>query len=158
MRRKWTAEQKAKACAEILAAVAGGKSLRSACASGDDWTPTREGFEQWCDSDADLNSQYARARDARAELIFEECLTIADSQESDVYADADGNEQTNHDVIARAKLRIDTRKWMIGKMQPKKYGDKLEVDNTSSDGSMAFPKIERIIIAAENGKPANKDG
>ena len=136
MKRTWTPAQKAKACTQVIDLVSNGMSLRAACACGDDWTPSEALFRQWCDSDADLSSQYTRARDARSDLIFEQCLTIADSQEGDVYKDCDGIEQTNHDIIARAKLRIDTRKWMLGKMQPKKYGDKIEVDNTSSDGSM----------------------
>ena len=34
------------------------------------------------------------------------------------------------EVTNRSKLRIETRKWVLGKMNPKKYGDssRLEVD------------------------------
>lgn len=125
----WTPEQKARACEEILAQVRKGKSLSAVCApSRDDWIPPRQTFEDWCEADPQLSGEYARAREQRAEVIFEECLAIADSQEGDVIVADDGTEQVNHDAIARAKLRIDTRKWMLGKMQPKVYGDKLELD------------------------------
>lgn len=77
------------------------------------------------------NERYAYASARRADSIFEEMLDIADDQENDVYIDKDGNEQTNHNVINRSKVRLDTRKWMLSKMQPKKYGDKLDL---TSDG------------------------
>lgn len=144
MTRSWTPEEKAKACAEILVRVTGGKSLLSACANGDDWTPTESTFRDWCNADSVLAANYTSAREARSERIFEECLTIADSQEADVYLDAEGSEQTNHDVIARAKLRIDTRKWMLGKMQPKVYGDKLAIG-----GADDLPPVKHEISAAD---------
>jgi hypothetical protein len=126
MSRTWTPEEKARACAEILAQVEKGRSLRSICDNGDDWMPARKTFEGWCDQDEELSAQYARARETRSDAIFEECLVIADSQEGDLI-EVDGQASVNHDFIARAKLRIDTRKWMLGKMNPKKYGDKLDL-------------------------------
>lgn len=161
MAREWTEDQKAQACAEILAQVRSGLSLRESCRNGGDWTPAESTFRDWVDADEDLAAQYARAREARAEVIFEQCLAIADSQEGDIIPSPDGGEQINHDVINRARLRIDTRRWMLGKMQPKKYGDKVQVDNTSSDGSMtpkdATPALDRLTdrinaIAERSGK------
>lgn len=72
--------------------------------------------------------QYARAREAQADKLAEDILAIADDGMSDVYLDADGNERTNQEVIARSRLRVDARKWLAGKMAPKKYGDKLDID------------------------------
>jgi hypothetical protein len=37
----------------------------------------------------------------------------------------DGIERTNHEVVARARLRVDTRKWAMSKLAPKKYGDRI---------------------------------
>lgn len=34
--------------------------------------------------------------------------------------------------VARAKLRIDTRKWVLARMNPKKYSDKGQDDNTDN--------------------------
>lgn len=127
MSRDWTPEEKAVACDEILAKIRGGSSLLAACKNGDDWIPSESTFRRWCDDDTDLAAKYARAREDRADLIFEQCLDIADKQCADVYV-VDGVDVIDHNVIARAKLQIDTRKWMLGKMSPKKYGDKLEVD------------------------------
>lgn len=124
MAREWTPEQKAKACEEILAAVRGGSSLLAACKNGDDWTPTESTFRDWCKADPDLAANYASAREDRAEVIFEECLDIADQYEQAVEKLEGGTDHIN-----RARLRIDTRKWMLGKMSPRKYGDKLDLNH-----------------------------
>jgi hypothetical protein len=128
MGETFTPEQKVAACEEILAKVKAGSSLIAACRGGDDWTPSETTFRRWCDGDEELAAKYARAREDRAEAIFEECMTIADSQEGDVVM-VDGHATPNHDMIARAKLRIDTRRWMLGKMQPKKYGEKIDLNH-----------------------------
>jgi len=70
--------------------------------------------------------QYASAHIARADTFADEILQIADDGSNDTYQTDDG-EVTNHDVIARSRLRVDARKWLASKMAPKKYGDKLDV-------------------------------
>ena len=149
MSKDWTIEQKAKACAEILAQIAKGSSLRAVCEKGDDWIPPESTFRLWCDADNDLAAQYTRAREDRADLIFEECLEIADKQGADVVI-ADGMETVNHNVIARAKLQIDTRKWMLGKMQPKKYGEKLELSGNAESPLKVVTEIRRVIVRPNN--------
>jgi len=42
--------------------------------------------------------------------------------------------------------------------RPEEWRDKRDLDHTSSDGSMSFPKIERIIIGASDGKPTDQNG
>jgi uncharacterized iron-regulated protein len=61
--------------------------------------------------------------------MLEEIIDIADDNSQDMTTDKDGNEVVNHDVIARARLRVDARKWAMSKLAPKKYGDKLDVNH-----------------------------
>jgi hypothetical protein len=129
---KWTPEIEA----EALEHIANGKSVRAAL-QGDNM-PSWDTFRKHLIADADFAARYARAREAQADKLFDECLTIADSQADDVQI-VDGVEQVNHDVIARAKLRIDTRKWMAGKLRPKVYGDKLAIG-----GADDLPPISTI--------------
>lgn len=129
---KWTDEQKAKACEEILARVRGGLSLRAVCESGDDWMPSEATFRLWCVNNADLSAQYASAREDRADVIFEEMIDIADNANNDWMerqSEKSAGWVLNGDHVQRSRLMIDTRKWMLGKMQPKKYGDKLDVNH-----------------------------
>lgn len=68
----------------------------------------------------------------RADLMFEETIAIADENEGDdlVIVRKDGTEvkKVNRDVIERARLRVDTRKWALARMNPKKYGDRAAID------------------------------
>ena len=70
-------------------------------------------------------------------VIFEDILVIADKQDKDVSINEEGFEVVNHNVHARSKIMIDARKWMLGKMNPKKYGDKIETTGTQ-DVTISF--------------------
>lgn len=75
------------------------------------------------------NVRYARARDIYADVVAEEMLDIADSSNADVVGtDKFGNPIVDGEAIQRSKLKVDTRKWLLSKLRPKKYGDRLEVD------------------------------
>jgi len=118
-----------------------GLSLRKAC---ERVKMGRDVFDSICDEDEKYKNQYARAREKRADMIFEEILQIADSQGDDMGINPiTGEEQINHNVIQRNKLQIDARKWMLGKMQPKKYGDKLDV---TTDGDKLQNTQSNIIV------------
>ena len=72
--------------------------------------------------------QYARAREAYADKLAAETLEIADDSSEDLRTDPKtGAELTDHEVVARSRLRVDTRKWLASKLAPKKYGDKVAV-------------------------------
>jgi len=92
--------------------------------------------------------EYVRARDNRQEFIFEEMMNIADCEDDDIVIDDKGTPRVNNDVINRDRLRIETRKWMLGKMNPKKYGDKLDV---TTDGDKLAPVT--IINLGSGVKP-----
>jgi hypothetical protein len=89
--------------------------------------PSSKTFFEWIDKDEEKIKRYARACEERADAIFEDMIEIADNQEGDVLQVGD-KEIVNHNQINRAKLRVDTRKWILSKMNPKKYGDKLELE------------------------------
>lgn len=89
-------------------------------------------FYDWLDADDEKIKRYARACEERADNIFEEVLEIADDSSGDVRTDIDGNESFNQEFAARSRIKIDARKWMLGKMNPKKYGDKLDIETKSS--------------------------
>lgn len=89
--------------------------------------PSSKTFYEWLDSDEEKRKRYARACEARADVIFDEIIDISDKQSSDVVGeDQFGNPIVNHNIIQRNRLQVDTRKWMLGKLNPKKYGDKIE--------------------------------
>lgn len=116
---------------------------------------------KWLSEKKEFSEKYARARESQADVLFDEILAIADSQEGDVYI-KDGVEFTNHDVINRARLRVDARKWMAGKLRPKVYGDKLQHTGADGEGPVqiedkgAYDMARRValLLAGANDKPA----
>ncbi len=114
-------KEKGDAICELLA---GGSSLRAACAEVGGVSP--QAVLRWVEADEVFSEQYARARAIGYQLLADDILEISDDSKGDVYQDADGNERTDTERVARAKLRVDSRKWMLSKMLPKMYGDKVE--------------------------------
>jgi len=98
-------------------------------------------FYEWIDADGIKSKQYTRATELRAELMADELMTISDSTADDIIIDERGNEIINHNVIQRDKLRIDTRKWLMSKMMPKKYGENKSVDLTTLGEKITQPPI-----------------
>ncbi len=128
----YTDKQKIGIKIKIIELILNGKSLKSILDTNKDM-PSRPIIYEWLNIanknfDKEFLNNYTRATQDRADVLVEEIISIADDQEGDVYIDDDGKEQTNHNVINRARLRVDSRKWIAGKMKPKKYGDKLDLD------------------------------
>lgn len=118
---------------EVIEAILGhiddGMSLRAACVKIDF---PRKTFERWLDSDLDLCAQYERARANRSDKIFEEMLMIADTPLIGKIETTKewGVEERTADMIEHRRLQVETRKWMLGKMAPKKYGDRVELEHS----------------------------
>jgi hypothetical protein len=114
------------------------ESLRSICRA--DGMPSLGTVMRWLAKHPEFRLQYASAREAQSEVHQEELLEISDNCADDVQILLGDEEQTelgriNHSAIARAKLQIDTRKWVMSKMQPKKYGDKLSAELSGPNGA-----------------------
>jgi len=86
-------------------------------------------FFRWLREEKDFCDKYTRAKVEQADTLIEEILDIADCSKFDKTTDENGRVITDHEHIARSRLRVDTRKWVAGKMRPKKYGEKLMLDD-----------------------------
>lgn len=87
----------------------------------------------WIDADADFSAGIARARLLGYDVIAQDCLTIADDGRNDFMAAraADGDEAAlkyDADHVQRSKLRIETRLKLLAKWDPKRYGERQQVD------------------------------
>ena len=89
----------------------------------------------------DFRAAYDLARRMWADQIFEECFEIADDATNDwMDRNNDGgvSRQVNTENIQRSRLRIDTRKWALGKMAPAVFGQSRAI-------KLDLPKIETPI-------------
>lgn len=117
---------------EICLKIIEGLSVRKICE--EPGMPNQSTVYDWLLRDEIFAEQYARAREIQADNIFEEILEISDDSAQDTFVDAEGNRKTDHEVVSRSRLRVDARKWMAGKLAPKKYSDKLISEISGPDG------------------------
>lgn len=120
-----------KAKQAIIERICAGESLRKICKAPE--MPDRATVHRWLLADTDFCDQYARAREIQAEEIFDEILEISDDSRRDYITGDDGQKRINREAIDRAKLKIDARKWVLSRMQPKKYGNRMEIDQPTQD-------------------------
>ncbi len=109
----------------ILLEIEKGRATRNILK--DDCTPDITTFYRWLAEDKEKSKRYACACEVRAEKLFDEMLDIADDGTNDTYIAPDGSEMVKQDHIQRSRLRIDTRKWILSKLNPKKYWEKLDM-------------------------------
>lgn len=121
----YTEEMGEKFCERLAA----GESLRSICS--DPEMPSAPTIYTWIDRFPPFAERYARARSAQTEAMLEEMLEIADSTKIDPQD---------------KRVRIDTRKWAMSKLRPKKYGEKLDLEHSGPDGGAI--KVENTMDLA----------
>lgn len=98
----------------ICERMAKGESLRSVCR--DKGMPAESTVRTWAIGDHEgFAAQYARAREAQMDALSDDLLDIADEKSGDPQRD---------------RLRLDTRKWLMSKIAPKRYGEKLGVEHS----------------------------
>lgn len=123
--------------AVICGRLADGESLRSVCR--DKSMPASSTVFLWLAAHKDFSEQYAIACVERADAIFEESLEIADDGRNDWMirqseAEKGGGVNTgwvlNGEHVQRSRLRVDTRKWFVSKLNPKKYGEKVNQEHS----------------------------
>lgn len=136
-------EYTAAIAAEICGRLANGESLREICASDD--MPGKSTVFNWLAAHKEFVDQYARAREAQVEHWADEIVEIADDGTNDWIErqNSDGStyEAVNSDHINRSRLRVDARKWLMSKLAPKKYGDKITQEVTGANGAPLVPVI-----------------
>jgi len=153
-------DEKADAICELLAR---GWSLKRVIEQGNNEEEYKDiGFPsiatvfKWMRENEEFLKNYARAKQESADAMAEEILDISDDGRNDRYTDEMGRERTDHDVIARSRLRVDTRKFLMAKMKPKRYGDKLDL---TSDGERIemTPLVISEIKKRTNAPVATED-
>ena len=119
----------------ICEQLADGKSLRTICSTQK--MPGRSTVLRWLAQNNEFRRQYAHAREQQADALAEEILDIADKAVLGERLKKDGKgkvlERQTGDMVERSKLMIDARKWYAGKLQPKKYGERVALDHGLQD-------------------------
>ena len=128
-----------------------GEGLREICKSPD--MPSKTTFLRWVDKDTGRQRRYQAAREALMDHYAEEIIAIAWDDSQDTIKREGKPDLCNHEWINRSRLKVDTLKFLMAKLHPKKYGDKLpehiedrNFQITWEDATNRPRTIERVII------------
>jgi len=108
-----------------------GRTLRDVCR--DEGMPNEATVRGWAlrdDTEArpGFFTQYAHAREIGYYAMADETLEISDDGRNDWMTRKQGEdavEVVNQEAIARSRLRVDTRKWLLSKALPKVFGERV---------------------------------
>lgn len=135
---------------EICVRIAEGESLRKICK--DDKMPSLVAVWKWLNNSEELVKQYTRAREEQAETFVDEILDIADDNKDDIFVDDNGKLIINQEVIARSRLRVDSRKWIASKLKPKRFGDYTKIQAEVKDTSATSSWLGEVLSEIDNNK------
>lgn len=99
---------------EICRRIIEGNSLSSVCRADD--MPHRDSVHTWLAGNKEFSDNYARACEIRRLNRYDDMENIA----------------RNEQDVQRARLILDTIKWQLSKEEPKKYGDRLDLNSEST--------------------------
>jgi hypothetical protein len=113
---------------EICERLSSGESLLSI--TGDDDMPAQSSVYRWLNQYPDFQEKYAKARVAQAHAIAERAAEMAS-----------GKFEITDPSFAR--LQLDAIKWMAGKLAPKSYGDKVDLNVGGQEGGAPVATVLR---------------
>lgn len=126
----YTPEMGERICAEL----ADGKSLRAVCRAPG--MPGEATVRAWVMDDVGgFAAHYARARDLGVDAMADEILDISADGSGDKGADG----KVDNENVQRSRLRVDTLKWYVSKLAPKRYGDRVTNEIVGANGQPLIP-------------------
>lgn len=108
----------------VLDGMVSGLSMRQSCIKAGIGAST---WIDWVTADRELNERYARAREGLLDAMVDQILTLADSPVPTL-----DNGATDPGMVRQRQLQIDARRWILSKLAPNKYGDRLDVSVTDN--------------------------
>ena len=142
---------------ELLSRLATGESLDNICK--DEHMPSPPTVRRWAiemtqdgvGGRASFSADYARARELGYEAIAEGILEFG--QEG--YRGPDGF--VDNGEIQRLRLLSDNRKWLLSKLLPRKYGDKVTQEIVGDGGQPLVTRIELVPVEPVHRRLTKRD-
>jgi hypothetical protein len=118
-----------------------GRSLQSLI-QDDHRVVSYEDFLRWIKRDPQRHERFKEAQEMRTEFLAAEILEIADGVEA--------IDPSSSDTVNRDKLRIDTRKWLMGAHNKKRYGEVKQIELAGQISiTEALQQAQQRVIEAE---------
>lgn len=128
-------EQRATLHDQICDLITGGMSARAACVEVG--VPMSR-WMTWLHRGSVDADQYARAMQGRAHALADEIVEVADTT----------------DDPQRARVRVDARKWTAARMDPKRWGDRLDVTSNGEKLAGGVVILPAVIVPTAHGPMA----
>lgn len=116
---------------EIIERLSDGEPLAAICR--DNGMPNPSTVYDWMNADPSLSQRFARAREDGFDAIARQALEIADMPPA--YTTGEGTARIDAGDVQNRKLQIETRLKLLAKWDPKRYGDKVQVDGPGTGGA-----------------------
>ena len=113
--------------------------------------PSRRAVQYWMSRNPDFREKYECAMMLLGEFWAHEIIEIADDSSGDFIITEDGRRAVDHENINRSRLKVDSRKWLLSKILPSRYGDRVQADvnvGVSPEALRAMPpekQKERVL-------------
>lgn len=123
----------------LVQEMARGRPLRQVCRE-DEGMPDHSTILLWVGEDEEIAEAYRRGQTALAEYWVGEILEIADDGRRDrkiIQKNGKHIEVVDHDHIRRSELMVNTRKWLLAKVLPHRFGDRFDV----TSGGKPLPPV-----------------
>lgn len=107
--------------------------------------PSEKVIRKWRYKIPTFGNMFTQAKRVQAELYVEECIDIADDSGGDAIINEKGMPIVDGEAINRARLRVDTRKWIGCKLVPRIYGDKVQIQDVDAETRKAAKEIKEYV-------------
>ena len=141
----------------LLTHISNGGTLTAFCKAHKIGAPT---IRRWKRNNEEFRFRYAQAQLDQWEVWGDQIISVSDDGSEDVVFNDEGKAITNWENVQRSRLRVDSRKWLLSKLLPRQYGDKVEVEqNTTINYVIASdPMSEKEFEKLYESRGANNLG
>lgn len=107
------------------------RGIRYICHNNPDF-PKPETIRKWLSANLypEFTRNYELAKQEQSDIMADEIIDIVD----EMPLQAENKVQGRYEV-ERARLRVDSRKWVAAKLKPKKYGERILQELSGRDGA-----------------------
>ncbi len=141
MSKTYTPEERERLATAIVKAVETTSTPKACKAAG---VPVST-FKGWMGDNQQFDDAYARARSMYLEQLADEILELSDEK-----IPFNDKGSTDHGLVQQRKNQVDARKWLLSKLKPKKYGDRLTLAG-DDDQPLIVGKVECVIVDKKEG-------
>lgn len=121
---------------------------------------------RWTEADGAFSQAIAQARARGFDAIADQCFMIANTQTVGERVEMDANGKVERvireDMLGHRKLQIETRLKLLAKWDPKRYGERLDLNHsgglTIARTGLTDAELEVIASGGSEGAAGKKEG